>query len=143
MAFRWSLPAFLVLRAAPAFPPSSRTPRIDFRPVYVPDKGDLDNLLSARLPAFARLDARVSFRPKGPGGRWLFYLDAINVLDRENVGAYEPSLEYNPGGDRPRLLLSRPPACRSCRRSASASGSEARPIGAQRAQRVRPNRPLS
>jgi hypothetical protein len=74
-------------------------------PVYVPDRGGLDNLLSARLPAFARVDARLSFRPRGPTGRWLFYLDAINVLDRENVGAYQPFLEYNPGGDRPRLVL--------------------------------------
>jgi hypothetical protein len=74
-------------------------------PVYVPDAGGLDNLLSARLPAFARVDARLSFRPKGPSGRWLFYLDAINVLGRENVGAYQPSLEHDPASDRPRLVL--------------------------------------
>ena len=60
---------------------------------------------SARLPAFARLDARVAFRPKGPDGRWLFYLDAINVLSRENVGAYVESLQHDPGSDRPRLVL--------------------------------------
>jgi hypothetical protein len=78
---------------------------VTFLPVYIPDRGALDNMLSARLPTFARVDARVSFRPKGPSGRWLFYLEAINVLDRENVGAYEPSLEHNPGGDQPRLVL--------------------------------------
>lgn len=73
-------------------------------PVYAPDRGGLENLLSARLPAFARLDARVSFRPRGLGGRWLFYIDAINVLDRENVGAYEPSLVYDPDANQPRLV---------------------------------------
>jgi hypothetical protein len=74
-------------------------------PVWVTDLGGVDNLLSARLPAFARVDARVAFRPRGPNGRWLFYLDAINVLNRRNVGAYEPSLEYNPDGPQPRLVL--------------------------------------
>jgi hypothetical protein len=73
--------------------------------VYVTDRGGVGNIGSARLPAFARVDARVSFRPKGPDGRWLFYLDAINVLDRDNVGAYLESLEHDPGADRPRLVL--------------------------------------
>jgi hypothetical protein len=58
---------------------------------------------------FARLDARVSFRPKGPAGRWLFYIDAINVLDRENVGAYEVTLAHNPGGREP-LVVQEPSA---------------------------------
>ena len=80
---------------------------VTFRPVYVADRGGLDNLSSVRLPAFARLDARLAFRPKGPDGRWLFYLDVINVLDRENVGAYIESLEHDPtpGADRPRLVI--------------------------------------
>jgi hypothetical protein len=74
-------------------------------PVYVADRGGLDNLLSARLPVFARLDARVSFRPKGPDGQWLFFVDVINVLNRDNVGAYVETLEYDPASDRPRLVL--------------------------------------
>ena len=74
-------------------------------PVYVPDRGGLDDLLSARLPLFARLDARLSFRPRGPDGQWLFFVDFINVLDRENVGAYVESLEYDPASDQPRLVL--------------------------------------
>ena len=98
---------------------------VTFLPVYIPDRGGLENLLSARLPAFARVDARVSFRPKGPSGRWLFYLDAINVLDRANVGAYEPcSCTTRPETSRG-SYWSRARASRSCRRSASASGSEA------------------
>jgi len=74
-------------------------------PVYIADRGGVANLNSARLPAYARLDARVAFRPKGPDGRWLFYLDAINVLSRENVGAYVESLQHDPGSDRPRLVV--------------------------------------
>lgn len=73
--------------------------------VYTPDRGGAGDLLTARLPAFARVDLRASFRPAGPGGRWLFYLDVINALDRENVGAYEARLVHDPGADRPRLLL--------------------------------------
>jgi hypothetical protein len=73
--------------------------------VYTPDRGGVSNLLTARLPAFARVDLRASFRPKGPSGRWLFYLDVINVLNRENVGAYEARLEHDPGADRPRIVL--------------------------------------
>jgi hypothetical protein len=77
------------------------------REVYVADRGGVANLNSARYPVFARLDARVAFRPKGPAGRWLFYLDVINVLDRENVGAYVESLEHDPDprADRPRIVL--------------------------------------
>jgi hypothetical protein len=74
-------------------------------PVYVTDRGGLDNMLSMRLPAFARVDARVAFRPRGPAGRWLFYLDVINLLGRDNVGAYMESLEHDPDADQPRLLL--------------------------------------
>ena len=78
---------------------------VTFLPVYIADRGGVENLNSARLPAFARLDARVAFRPKGPDGRWLFYLDAINVLSRENVGAYMESLQHDPDSDRPRLVV--------------------------------------
>jgi hypothetical protein len=77
----------------------------DGRLVFTPDRGGVSNLLSARLPAFARVDLRVSFRPRGPRGRWLFYLDVINALNRENVGAYEARLEHQPGADRPRVVL--------------------------------------
>lgn len=73
--------------------------------VYAPDRGGVSNLLTGRLPLFARVDFRAAFRPKGPSGRWLFYLDVINVLNRENVGAYQAKLRYDPAGDRPRLTL--------------------------------------
>jgi hypothetical protein len=71
--------------------------------VYTTDLGDVANLNTARLPTFARLDLRVNFRPRGASGRWLFYLDLINVLNRENAGGYQASLAYDPASDRPRL----------------------------------------
>jgi hypothetical protein len=72
--------------------------------VYTTDLGDVANINSARLPTFARLDLRVNFRPRGANGRWLFYLDLINVLNRENAGAYEATLEYDPASEQPRLV---------------------------------------
>ncbi len=71
--------------------------------VYAADRGDVSHLLDGRLPVFARVDFRAGLRPKGPHGRWLFYLDVINVLNRKNVGAYETSLVYNPGSDKPAI----------------------------------------
>ena len=71
--------------------------------VYVADRGDVSQLLGGRLPLFARVDLRAGFRPKGPQGRWLFYLDVINLLNRKNVGAYETTLVYNPVADKPRI----------------------------------------
>ncbi len=71
--------------------------------VWIEDRGGISDLNSARLPSFARVDARVSFRPRGPAGRWLFYLDVVNLLNRDNTGAYEAKLAYDPGADRPRF----------------------------------------
>jgi hypothetical protein len=72
------------------------------RLVWTPDLGGLDNLNSARLPVFARVDLRLNFKPKGARGRWLFYLDFINLLNRKNAGAIDTTLEYDPTADRPR-----------------------------------------
>ncbi len=72
------------------------------RLVYTLDRGGVANLSSARLPAFARLDFRASFTPRGRRGRWLIYLDVLNVLNRRNAGNIETSLVYDPGADRPR-----------------------------------------
>jgi hypothetical protein len=54
------------------------------RYAYDLDFGGLDNRNSARGPAYARLDMRLSMRPHGRDGRWTFYLDVINVLRRRN-----------------------------------------------------------
>jgi hypothetical protein len=118
---RWDLAA--TLRLASGFP---RTPVVGLRVsavedaagalvperdalgglVYTTDLGSVSNLNSARLPLFLRLDLRLSFRPGGTSGRWLFYLDLINATGRENVGAYEALLEHDPTADRPRLVES-------------------------------------
>ena len=72
--------------------------------VWTTDLGDVSNINESRLPLFARVDLRVDWKPRGDAGRWLFYLDVINVLARENVGAYEATLEHDPTSDRPRLV---------------------------------------
>ena len=71
--------------------------------VWTEDRGGISDLNSARLPLFARVDGRVGFRPRGPAGRWLFYLDVVNLLNRDNTGAFEAELAYDPGADRPRF----------------------------------------
>jgi outer membrane receptor protein involved in Fe transport len=77
------------------------------RYVYETDSGDVANLNTARLPAFFRLDLRLSWKPRGDAGRWLFYLDVINATNRQNAGQIEPRLDYDPTPalDQPRLLL--------------------------------------
>jgi hypothetical protein len=71
------------------------------------DLGGVSNLASARLPAFARVDLRATWKPRGARGRWQVYLDVINLLNRDNAGVVEASLEHDPGADRPRLVEER------------------------------------
>ena len=77
------------------------------RLVYTTDLGPVANGNTARLPLFARLDLRLSFRPRGANGRWLFYLDVINATNRDNAGTIDGRLEYDPTSDRPRLVEER------------------------------------
>jgi hypothetical protein len=72
--------------------------------IYTIDNGDVSNLNTARLPLFARLDLRGTFRPGGPSGRWELYLDVINVLNRDNAGQIQAELEPDPASDRPRIV---------------------------------------
>ena len=80
-------------------------PEVDANGLYVwtTDPGGVENLNSARLPVFARVDIRATFRPSWAAGRWQFYVEVINVLARDNAGSFNPTLEYDPGSDRPRL----------------------------------------
>ncbi|MGD9903828.1 MAG: TonB-dependent receptor [Vicinamibacterales bacterium] len=77
------------------------------RLVYAVDFGDVGNLNGARLPVFARVDLRATWRPRGAAGRWELYAEVINVLDRQNAGAYDPRLTYDPESDRPRIVEER------------------------------------
>jgi hypothetical protein len=73
------------------------------RLVYVADPGGASTLNASRLPTFARFDLRLSYSPRGPQGRWLFYVEALNVLNRRNAASYEWEIHLNPGADRPHV----------------------------------------
>ena len=75
--------------------------------VYAVDFGSVANLNQERLPLFARVDARATWRPRGANGRWELYAEVINVLNRKNAGALDPQLEYDPATDRPRIVEKR------------------------------------
>jgi hypothetical protein len=93
--------------AVPKDAPGSLRPRIDPGSglyMWGLDLGDLGNLNSTRLPVYARLDVRATYQPS-PAGRWQFYLEVINLLNRDNAGQLTPELRYNPGSDRPLLTL--------------------------------------
>ena len=75
--------------------------------VYAVSFGSVENLNRARLPMFARLDVRATWRPRGASGRWELYFEVINALNRENAGAFEPRLEFDPSSDRPRIVEER------------------------------------
>jgi hypothetical protein len=72
--------------------------------VYAPDLGIVADLRHARLPVFARVDLRVTWRPRGTAGRWEVYAEALNLLNRQNASALDPRLEYDPTSDRPRVV---------------------------------------
>jgi hypothetical protein len=78
-----------------------------FRPFWETDLGGTENLSAARLPAFARVDLRATWKPRGAAGRWQIYLDVINLLNHDNAGQIEASLEHDPGSDRPRVVEER------------------------------------
>jgi hypothetical protein len=77
------------------------------RLVYSVDFGSVANLNQARLPVFARVDMRATWRPRGAAGRWEFYAEVINLLNRKNAGAFEPRLVYDSTADRPRIVEER------------------------------------
>lgn len=71
--------------------------------VWTTDPGGVGDLNSGRLPMFARVDVRATFKPQWSQRRWQFYVEVINALKRKNVGAYETELVYDPSSDRPRI----------------------------------------
>jgi hypothetical protein len=74
--------------------------------VYVADPGGAATLNTSRLPTWARFDLRLSFSPRGPQGRWLFYIEALNVLNRRNATSYDWDIRLDPGAVRPRIEVS-------------------------------------
>ncbi len=83
-----------------------RVPQRDAQghPVFQPDLGGISTINSARLPHFARLDARLTYRPTWSGERWAFYLDLINVLNAKNVAQIDSALTFDPVSDRPGII---------------------------------------
>ena len=62
----------------------SLVPLKDVKGLYIwgVDRGGVGNLNTARLPAYARLDLRVTFNPKNVTGRWQIYVEIFNALNR-------------------------------------------------------------
>ncbi len=72
--------------------------------IYAIDYGGASNLNTGRLPQYARVDARLTWRPGGVDSRWMLYAEVLNVLDRANAGTLEAVLEYNPDGPLPSIV---------------------------------------
>jgi hypothetical protein len=71
--------------------------------IWSADYGDSSDFNTGRLPVFARVDARVTFRPRWSNDRWQLYVEIINLLNRDNASDLTPELVYDPDADRPRL----------------------------------------
>ncbi len=84
-------------------------PKVDASGLYVwtTTRGGTGNLNTARLPFFARVDVRATFKPSWSSNRWQFYVEIINLLNRNNAGSLDPVLSYNPGSDRPAVTYDR------------------------------------
>lgn len=72
--------------------------------IYEINLGGVANLNNARLPDFARTDLRLTWKPRGTSGRWEFYAEVINVLNRDNAGVLTAELAYDPTSDRPKIV---------------------------------------
>jgi outer membrane receptor protein involved in Fe transport len=72
--------------------------------VWAADYGDAANLKAARLPLYARVDIRATYKPRWMDDRWQLYFEIINVLNRKNAGSLESTLEYDSASDRPRVV---------------------------------------
>jgi len=97
----------LVVAASPVNDESGNlvkyVPEVDANGLYVwtTTKGGVENLNTATLPLFARVDVRATFKPSWWSSRWQFYVEIINLLNRDNAGSFNPVLSYAPGSDRP------------------------------------------
>ena len=67
------------------------------------DYGGAENLNTARLPHYARVDLRASYHRGGATRPWSLYIEVINLLDRNNAVVLQPRLDHDPEAGRPRL----------------------------------------
>ena len=51
----------------------------------------------------ARLDLRVTFRPRWMNDRWQIHGEVVNLLNRDNTSSLNVHLVYAPRSDRPRI----------------------------------------
>ena len=77
---------------------------LDGNLIYTVDYGGVENLNSGRLPYYARVDFRATYRRGGATGRWSLYVEVINLLGRDNPVELEPRLAHDPGANMPRLF---------------------------------------
>ncbi len=56
---------------------------------FIPDFGPPENINSARLPDYHRLDVRLAWRSNSNRAPFEFYIDLVNVYNRKNVFQYE------------------------------------------------------
>lgn len=70
---------------------------------YTVDYGGAENLLSGRLPPYARVDVRATYQRGDADGGWSIYIEVINLLGRDNAVELEPRLLHDPAADLPRL----------------------------------------
>ena len=76
---------------------------VDGNLIYTVDYGGVENLNSGRLPYYARVDLRATYRRGGATGRWSLYMEVLNLLGRDNPVELEPRLEHDPDSSMPRL----------------------------------------
>ena len=72
--------------------------------IFTHDLGNLSRVNGARLPSYARLDARVTYHPHGLRGRWTAFVDMINLLNRDNPGLVSCRIGSGAGDGRPGLV---------------------------------------
>ena len=63
---------------------------------YIVYRGGLDPLHQGRLDHYARVDLRIAHQPGGPSSRWSWYVEVINLLNRDNPLDVDDNLIYGP-----------------------------------------------